>query len=149
MEPERGVHQFHWPAKLDEVIKMVASDTRAKIEEIERRLEVRLPNDYSRFLLTRGSMNERISPANCSLQIYPVDDVIPINEAGEIQDRFPGALVIGGDGSREMLAYDFRQSESSLVLLDITAEDWSDAVYQASSLTALLAQLPERGWFFD
>jgi len=48
-----------------------------------------------------------------------------------------------------MLAYDFRQGQSPLVLLDLTAQDWSDAVYQASSLTALLAQLPERGWLFD
>jgi hypothetical protein len=43
-----------------------------------------------------------------------------------------------------MLAYNFRQGQSPLVLLDLTAQDWSDAVYQASSLTALLAQLPER-----
>jgi len=128
---------------------MVANETKAKMEEIERRLDVHLPDDYVRFLLTRGSMKQRISPADCYLQIYPLDDVIPINEAGEIQDRFPGALVIGGDGSREMLAYDFRRGQSSLVLLSITAEDWSDAVYQASSLTALLAQLPERGWLFD
>jgi hypothetical protein len=56
---------------------------------------------------------------------------------------------MGSDGSREVLAYDFRKLQSPLVLLDITAQDWSDAVYQASSLTALLAQPPERGWLFD
>jgi hypothetical protein len=50
---------------------------------------------------------------------------------------------MGGDGSREMLAYHFRQGQSPLVLLDLTAQD------QASSLAALLAQLPERGWLFD
>ena len=125
---------------------MAASE--AQIPEIERRFGVRLPEDYVRFLLTRGSMKQRFSPANCSVQIYSLDDVIPINEAGEIQDRFPGALVIGGDGSREMLAYDFRRDQGSLVLLSITADDWSDAVYQAPSLTVLLAQLPERGWLF-
>jgi len=79
----------------------------------------------------------------------PIDDVIPVNDACEIQRRFPGAIVIGSDGSREMLAYDFRQGQSPLVLLDITTQDWSDAVYQAISLTALPAQLPERGWLFN
>jgi hypothetical protein len=39
-------------------------------------------------------------------------------------------------------------AEPPLVLLDITAEDWSAALCQAPSLTALLAQLPERGWLF-
>jgi hypothetical protein len=47
-----------------------------------------------------------------------------------------------------MLTYDFRSAEPPLVLLDITAEDWSAALCQAPSLTALLAQLPERGWLF-
>jgi len=36
-----------------------------------------------------------------------------------------------------------------LVLLDITAENWSAAIHQESSLTALLTQLPERGWLFE
>jgi hypothetical protein len=133
--------------KLDELIEMAASES--QIAGIERRFGVRLPDDYRHFLLTRGSMSEFFPPANSYVEIGPVDDVIPVNEAGDIQRRFPGALVIGSDGSREMPAYDFRQGQSPLVLLDITAQDWSEAVYQASSLTALLAQLPERGWLFD
>src|SRR6266853_2181528 len=123
---------------------MAASED--QIAEIECRFGVRLPDDYRRFLLTRGSMSEFLPPADSYVQIGPIDDVIPVNKAGDIQRRFPGALVIGIDGSREMLAYDFRQCQSRLVLLDLTAQDWSDAVYQASSLAALLAQLPERGW---
>ena len=126
---------------------MAASED--QIAEIECRFGVRLPDDYRRFLLTRGSMTEFPPPADSYVQIGPIDDVIPVNKAGDIQRRFPGALVIGSDGSREMLAYDFRQCQSRLVLLDLTAQDWSDAVYQASSLAALLAQLPERGWLFD
>ena len=126
---------------------MAASED--QIAEIECRFGVRLPDDYRRFLLTRGSMSEFLPPADSYVQIGPIDDVIPVNKAGDIQRRFPGALVIGSDGSREMLAYDFRQCQSRLVLLDLTAQDWSDAVYQASSLAALLAQLPERGWLFD
>jgi hypothetical protein len=51
--------------------------------------------------------------ANTYATIYPVEEIIPVNEAGLIQDRFPQA-VIGGDGSREMLAYDFRHDEPSL-----------------------------------
>ena len=63
---------------------------------------------------------------------------------------YPGAKigVIGGNGAREMLTYDFRQAQPPLVLIDISAGSWSDALYQAPSLTALLAQLPGRGWSF-
>jgi SMI1 / KNR4 family (SUKH-1) len=125
---------------------MAASED--KIAEVERHFCVRLPDDYRRFLLTHGSMSQFLPPSNSYLSLYPIDEVIPINEAGEIQGRFPGAIVIGGDGSREMLTYDFRHDQAPLVLLDITAEDWSEAIPQASSLTALLAQLPEIGWVF-
>ena len=129
--------------------RFMAAASEDQIAEIESRFGVRTPDDHRRVLLTRGSMSEFLPPANSYVQIGPMDDVVPVNKAGDIQTRFPGALVIGSDGSREMLAYDFRQGQSPLVLLDLTAQDWSDAVYQASSLTALLAQLPERGWLFD
>lgn len=126
---------------------MAASE--AHIEEIERHFGVRLPEDYRHFLLTRGTMGEFLPPANPYVAIYPVDEIVGMNVAGLIQDRFPDAVAIGGDGSREMLTYDFRQGSPPLVLLDITAEDWSAAIYQAPSLTVLLEQLPERGWLFE
>jgi hypothetical protein len=126
---------------------MAASE--AQIAEVERHFGVRLPDDYRRFLLTRGTMGEFLPPANAYIDIYPVDEIIPINVAGLIHERFPGAMVIGSDGSRERLTYDFRDAQPRLVLLDITAENWSAAIHQESSLTALLTQLPERGWLFE
>src|SRR5262249_30428167 len=126
---------------------MVASE--AGIAEVERHFGVRFPDDYRHFLLTRGAMAEFLPPARPFVTIDPIETIISLNAAGFIQERFPGAVVIGGDGSREMLIYDFRQDPPPLVLLDITAEDWSDAIDQAPTLTALLKQLAERGWLFS
>jgi hypothetical protein len=122
--------------------------TDAEVKTLENYVGARLPDDYRDFLLTQRSM-EKFFGEVAFLQLYPADQIIPINEAGEIQSRFPGALVIGGDGSREMLTYDFRDGGANLVLLDITAEDWSAAVFQAPSLTALLKSLPTTGWLFE
>jgi hypothetical protein len=98
-----------------------------EIAAVERRLGVRFPDDYRRLLAVRGSVGERMEPAGAYLRIHPVGEVIGVNQAGEIADRFPGAVVIGGDGPRELLCYDFRAAPPPLVLLDITAEDWEDA----------------------
>jgi hypothetical protein len=126
---------------------MGASD--AQITQVEQFFGIRFPDDYRRFLAGRGSMAEFVPPAGDYLTIYPVDEVIGINRAKSIPGRFPDGVVIGGDGSREMLVYDFREDPPAVVLLDITAGGWPDALYQAPSLTALLEQFPAHGWRFE
>ncbi|MET9728127.1 hypothetical protein [Streptomyces zaomyceticus] len=48
-----------------------------------------------------------------------------------------------------MLTYDFRRTPPPLVLLDVSAQDWSSAIHQATSLSALLEQFPETGWKWE
>ncbi|MFD8615322.1 SMI1/KNR4 family protein [Streptomyces sp. NPDC059631] len=120
-----------------------------QIAQAERRFGARLPEDYQRFLAAEGSIARFFPPADDFLMINPVEVLIAVNEAGDFQERFPGSVVIGGDGSRELLAYDFRQEPPPLVLLDVSAQDWSSAVHQAPSFSALLEQFPETGWKWD
>jgi hypothetical protein len=96
-----------------------------------------------------GSMAQFVPPADDFLMINAIAELIDVNEAGDFQERFPRSVVIGGDGSREMLTYDFRQESPSLVLLDVSAHDWSSAIHQATSFSALLEQFPETGWKWD
>ncbi|WP_326783061.1 SMI1/KNR4 family protein [Streptomyces sp. NBC_00151] len=98
-----------------------------QIVQAERRFEVRFPEDYRRFLAAEGSIARLVPPADDFLMINTVEELIAVNEAGDFQERFPGSVVIGGDGSREMLTYDFRQEPLPLVLLDVSAQDWSSA----------------------
>ncbi|MFA7764457.1 SMI1/KNR4 family protein [Streptomyces sp. NRRL S-448] len=120
-----------------------------QIAQVEHHFGVRFPQDYRDFLATTGSLSQFVPPADDFLVIDALAELIGINEAGEFQKRFPGAVVIGGDGSRELLAYDFRQDTPPLVTLDVSAENWSSAIYQAPSLSALLGQFPHTGWKWD
>ncbi|GGU80463.1 hypothetical protein GCM10010275_14010 [Streptomyces litmocidini] len=120
-----------------------------QIVQVEHRFGVRFPQDYRDFLGTTGSLSQFVPPAGDFLVIDALDELIGINEAGEFQKRFPGAVIIGGDGSRELLAYDFRQDIPPLATLDVSAEDWSSAIHQAASLSALLDQFPQTGWKWD
>ncbi|MFD6334813.1 SMI1/KNR4 family protein [Streptomyces niveus] len=120
-----------------------------QIMQAERRFGVRFPADYRYFLATEGSLGRFVPPADDFLVINSIEELIDVNEAGDFQERFPGSVVIGGDGSREMLTYDFRQEPPPLVLLDVSAQDWSSAIHQAASLSSLLEQFPETGWRWD
>ncbi|MEV4940862.1 SMI1/KNR4 family protein [Streptomyces zaomyceticus] len=120
-----------------------------RIAQAESHFGVRFPADYRHFLATEGSMSRFVPPADDFLMINSIAELIDVNEAGEFQEYFPGSVVIGGDGSREMLVYDFRQTPPPLVLLDVSAQDWSSAIHQALSLSALLEQFPETGWKWD
>ncbi|MER5891293.1 SMI1/KNR4 family protein [Streptomyces sp. NPDC001941] len=118
----------------------------AQIAQVEQHFGVRFPQDYREFLATTGSLSQFVPPADDFLAIDPLAELIGINEAGEFQKRFPSAVVIGGDGSRELLAYDFRQDVPPLVTFDVSAENWSDAIHQAPSLSTFLEQFPRTGW---
>ncbi|MFF5279809.1 SMI1/KNR4 family protein [Streptomyces sp. NPDC000133] len=125
------------------------SSNNDEITQAERHFGVRFPRDYRHVLATPGSMGRFVPPADDFLMINDAAELIDVNEAGEFQQRFPGSLVFGGDGSREMLTYDFRQEPPPLVLIDVSAQDWSSAIHQAASLSALLGQFPECGWKWD
>jgi hypothetical protein len=120
-----------------------------EITQAEGHFGVRFPQDYRHFLATRGSMSQFVPPADDFLMIHDVAELIDVNEAGDFQQRFPGSLVIGGDGSREMLTYDFRQEPPPLLLIDVSAQDWSSAIPQAPSLSALLEHFADSGWEWD
>lgn len=80
-----------------------------QIAQAEGHFGVRFPEDYRHFLAREGSMARFVPPADDFLMINALTELIEVNEAGDFQERFPRSVVIGGDGSREMLTYDFRQ----------------------------------------
>ncbi|THA51631.1 SMI1/KNR4 family protein [Streptomyces sp. A1136] len=120
-----------------------------QIAQAESRLGVRFPADYRTFLATGGSVSRFVLSADDFLMINAIEELVDVNEAGDIHERFPGGVVIGRDGDREMLTYDFRQEPPALFLLDNSAQDWSAAIHQATLLTTLLEQFPEHGWNWD
>lgn len=60
--------------------------------------------------------------------------------------KFPGLVILGGDGSREMLAVDGRLDPAPVMLIDISSADWRDAVPQADD-TATFVEQVEAGTF--
>ncbi|MER7682142.1 SMI1/KNR4 family protein [Streptomyces sp. NPDC096934] len=81
-----------------------------QIAQVEQHFGVQFPQDYRDFLGTTGSLSQFVPPADDFLVIDSLAELIDINRAGEFQKCYPGAVVIGGDGSRELLVYGFARA---------------------------------------
>jgi hypothetical protein len=77
--------------------------------------------------------------------LFPVPELPGINAAAQLPSRLPGLVIIGTDGSREMVALDGRSDPSPVVLVDVDFSGWDDAMWQAPDLAAFLREYPKRG----
>lgn len=71
------------------------------------------------------------------LIIYGTSSIIAVN--AEIE-RHPGFVVLGSDGSRELIGFDMRADLPPVVMIDITSEGWDAALFQAPTLADFMRQ---------
>lgn len=115
--------------------------------QLEGSLGVVLPDDYRQFLSASDGLIEEMPQAY--VELWALDDVVTIHDSDAygLDESLPGLLLIGGDGGGELLAFDLRQAPFRLVLVNAISASWSEAAYQADSLTDLLAHLRAGGEF--
>ena len=119
------------------------------LAELERELGVRLPAEYRNGFAARERVVVTGTKEGERIWLYPVPELSGINAAAELPGRLPGLIIIGTDGSREMLALDGREQPSAVVLVDIAFSGWEDAIWQAPDLATFLREFPRTGLRWD
>ena len=103
-----------------------------EIRAAEQRLgvaEIGFPDDFVTWLkVTNGTAGWY---GEVYLTLFALDEIVAVTEAAEPAGRLPGFVAIGGDGSRERFAFDFRTTPPPIVMVDVTAAGWDDGVLQA------------------
>jgi len=115
------------------------------LAQIERELGVRLPAEYRAGLAAEARVVVAGPREGDKIWLYPVPELSGINAAADLPDRLPGLIIIGTDGSREMLALDGRTDPLPVVLVDVVFSEWDDAIWQAPDLATFLREYPGRG----
>ena len=118
---------------------------RTPLAQIENELGVRLPAEYWDGLAADARVVVAGPQEGEEVWLFPVAELSDINAAANLPDRLPGLIIIGTDGSREMLALDGRNDPSPVVLVDIVFSGWDDAIWQAPDLATFLREHPQRG----
>ena len=85
------------------------------LARLERELGVRLPAEYWNGLAAGARLVLAGPGAGEEIWLYPVPELSGINAAAKLPSRLPGLVIIGTDGSREMLALDGRSEPSPVV----------------------------------
>jgi hypothetical protein len=73
----------------------------------------------------------------------PAESVEQTGAWGDAELTHPGVLIIGSDGSRELLAVDTRNSSPPVVCVDISSSGWSAAQEQAASIETFVRAIEE------
>ena len=86
-------------------------------------------------------------PSGCYLSLFtPGESADAADTWVPAAANCPGLVILGSDGSRGMLAADTRSDPAPVVLIDISAEGWQDAVPQAGNVAAFIERV-EAGTF--
>jgi len=99
------------------------------IRALKNNCEWDLPADYLSFLrLSNGGDGELgIDPG--WFQIWPAEEVLPLNEGYEIHTNIPGFFGFGSNGAGELLAFETRAPHSGAVyMIPFVAMEESDAI---------------------
>lgn len=115
------------------------------LARIEREPGVRLPAEYRNGLAAAERLAIVGPGEGEEIWLYPVPELPGINAAAELPGRLPGLVIIGTDGSREMLALHGRSDPSPVVLVDVVFSEWDNAIWQAPDLGAFLREYSGRG----
>src|SRR6478735_7544424 len=94
----------------------------SRAEEItvaEQRLGRLFPADFRDFFIEHGP-GSVVDTTEAYAEVWPINDIIAVNGVPEVRQLFPDLIRFGGDGSRELLAFDYRTEPPRVVLVDIT-----------------------------
>ena len=117
--------------------------------QIENELGVRLPVEYRQGLAADCRVVVAGPQPGDEVWLFSVSELSDVNAAADLPDRLPGLIIIGTDGSREMLALDGRGDPAPVVLVDIVFSGWEDTIWQAPNLASFLREHPQRGLRWD
>jgi hypothetical protein len=106
-----------------------------------------LPAAWRAYLQGGSWLSRGYLPSGCFVTLVPPAEAAGMAAAMDPDaDRFPGLLVLGSNGAREVIAVDARLDPAPVVLVDVTADGWEDGLEQAASIAEFTRQV-EAGTF--
>jgi len=112
------------------------------MEGFERQLGVKLPVEYAEFL-SKTDGGEGFIGRDAYVILWPVGEIVSMNQAYEVQKYAPGLLIFGSDGGGEAFGFDTRSPEWPVVQVPFVGMAWDLARPMGATFDEFLERLYE------
>lgn len=113
------------------------------ISEVEKSIGFTLPNQYKEFLLHSNGIEVSIGQ-NSYLVIWPINDLIELNNAYEVAEFAPGLILFGSDGGDTAFAFDSRVEGLPIVEVPFIGMALEEIVKSGETLIEFLNNLSRK-----
>lgn len=108
------------------------SSSKEALDNIEESLQIVLPDEYREFMVEHNGAEGAIGENNY-LVIWPVEEVVELNEAYGVSDFTPSLVYFGSDGGGVAYAFDKRTVPINIVKFPFDSIHIEDAEQVANS----------------
>src|SRR2546422_544384 len=116
-------------------LKMRAPATENAVSDFQRRSAVQLPQQYLDFLRVSNGAEGFIG--NKYVIFWPIEELLELNEAYQVDDYAPGLFLFGSSGGGEAYAFDTRSS-MSVVKIPFVGMDLRAALHVAPTFNTFI-----------
>lgn len=110
------------------------------LQAFQKAAAFHLPQDYVEFL-QRTNGGEGLIGQNAYVILWPVEDLLEMNRAYQVDEYAPGLFIFGSDGGGEAFAFDRRSDKMPVVSVPFVGMDLSLIQPLGSGFQAFLEEL--------
>lgn len=107
------------------------------IEQLQLNLGIKLPDDYLNFFLRSDGADGAVGETGY-VSLWPIHELINLNEGYRVREFAPGLLLFGSDGGGEAFAFDLRDMAMPIVGVPFVGMSLEEAKPLAPTFTEFL-----------
>ena len=119
-----------------EILKVMGREEPAKIEmieNVEREWNVNLPSEYKELMLFTNGVEGAIGDEEY-LAIWPINEIIELNQDYAVDEFIPGIKYFGSDGADMAYGFEFIENEATIIEIPFGSIDKDDAITYGESI---------------
>lgn len=126
--------------KLTQTMEYNSFSSKKAIKGVELEIDMIFPTQYREFMLETNGAEGNIGQ-NSYLAIWSIEEIVPLNIDGKVEEFTPGLVQFASDGGGMAYAFDKRDKEISIVAIPDDSIHIEDAEFLGKTFQDFLQYL--------